>query len=362
MFSRLDRYLLKSFLSAAVFALLTFIVIFIVVNMLEQLDDFMDKGLTVAQVALYYLYFVPDITRLLIPVALLLASLYSIGRLAQQNELTAMKAHGMSIYRLLRPLLIIAAIISIGDVYFDAWIVPRANKMKFALERRELHRNIIAGVQDNLVFRDRPNTMISIAAFDDVRSIAYSVTVVIFDSTVPTRLAERYDAPRVTWDSIRNVWIIDKGMHRVFHAMRDSAFVVTALPIPFINSTPEGLRKRQLRSDEMNFPELGEYLKREKLSGRNVALAEVEYYDKISFPFASFIVVMFGAALAGERRRSGIAVQIGIAMGISFLYIALSRIVQTIGAGTGAPPMLVAWFTNLVFLAAGVVNLFRVQT
>ena len=75
MFSRLDRYLLKSFLSAAVFALLTFIVIFIVVNMLEQLDDFMDKGLTVAQVALYYLYFVPDITRLLIPVALLLASL-----------------------------------------------------------------------------------------------------------------------------------------------------------------------------------------------------------------------------------------------------------------------------------------------
>lgn len=362
MLSRLDRYLLKSFLSAALFALFTFIVLFIVVNMLEQMDDFIDKGMTGAQIALYYLYFIPDITRLLIPVALLLASLFSIGRMAQSNELTAMKAHGMSLYRMMRPLLIAAAIISIGDVYFDAWVVPRANKMKFAFERQMLHRNVIAGLQDNLVFRDRPTVYVSIATFDDPHSMAYTVSVDVFDAAQPTRLVERYDAERMHWDSVNRYWVIEKGMHRVIHNMRDSAYAIANYPMPFIANTPEGLRKRQMRSDEMNFTELGEYLSREKLTGRNVALSEVEYYDKISFPFASFIVVLFGAALASERRRSGIAVQIGIACGVSFLYIALSRIVQTVGANTDIHPAIVAWFTNIVFLGAGVVNTVRVQT
>jgi lipopolysaccharide export system permease protein len=359
---RFDRYLLKSFLSAAFFALLAFVVLFIVINMMEQLDDFIDKGASPVQIATYYLYYVPEITRLLIPVALLLASLFSVGKLATQNELTTMKASGMSVYRLILPILIASFAISLADVYFDAWVVPAANKQKFSFERRVLQRNVIAGVQDNIVFRESPTTMVSIQAFDPAHAVATNVSVDMFDANDPTIMTERYDSPLMRWDSVKSVWVLGSGMHRTFHSLHDSAWQVANLPLPFIRSGPEELRKRQMRPDEMNFGELKEFIDREQRSGRNVALTQVEYYGKIAFPFASVIVVLFGAVLASERRRSGIAVQIGIALGVSFLYIAISKLAQTIGASTDLPPVIIAWFTNIVFLAAGVVNLVRVQT
>ncbi len=360
--TRLDRYLLRTFLSSALFALVTFVLIFIVVNMLEQLDDFIDKGLTGAQVALYYIYFIPDITRLLIPVALLLASLYAIGRLAQLNELTAMKASGVSLYRLLRPLLIAAVVISAADVYFDAWVVPRANRLKFSFERQTLNRQVIAGIQDNLVFRDSPTTFIDIVTYESGRSKAHTVTIARFDTNDATHMVERIDAAMMEFDSTRRVWVLTKGMRRVFRQGGDSARGFEKLDLATLRATPSDLRSRQTRTDEMNFVELGDFLERERRTGRNISTAEVAYYDKLAFPFASFIVVLFGAALASERRRSGLAVQVGIALGVAFTYLALSRIVQTIGAETNMHPAIIAWFTNILFLIAGIINVLRVRT
>ena len=82
---RFDRYLLKSFLSAALFALLAFVVLFMVINMMEQLDDFLDKGASPMQICMYYLYYIPDIMRLLIPVALLLPESVRVGEQGKTN-------------------------------------------------------------------------------------------------------------------------------------------------------------------------------------------------------------------------------------------------------------------------------------
>ena len=126
----LDRYIVRQFFVNAVFALFAVTVIFVVIDALEHLDDFIDKQATMTIVAQYYFYFIPEIVKLIMPVALLLASLFVTARLSTQYELTAMKASGISLYRIMIPYVVVALLVSIASVYFNGWIVPSANKKK----------------------------------------------------------------------------------------------------------------------------------------------------------------------------------------------------------------------------------------
>lgn len=131
----LDRYIIKQFLLTALFGLFAFVAIFVVIDMMENLDDFIDRGANLGLIARYYLYFTPEMIKLMTPVALLLSSLFIAGRMSNQNELTAVKSTGISIYRFMIPLLIVAFVISVGAIYFNGWVVPSANRKKYVLER-----------------------------------------------------------------------------------------------------------------------------------------------------------------------------------------------------------------------------------
>ena len=101
-----DRYVLKQFIVTAIFALVAFTVIFVVIDLMENLDDFLDRNATFGIIATYYLYFIPEILKLMLPVGMLLSALFTTGRLSTFSELTALKSSGMSLYRFMAPLLI----------------------------------------------------------------------------------------------------------------------------------------------------------------------------------------------------------------------------------------------------------------
>ena len=96
----IDRYAVRQFVLTALFALLAFIVIFVVIDMMENLDDFLDRRATLGIIAMYYIYFIPEIVKLMIPVAMLLSALFTTGRFSTYNELTALKSSGVSLYRI----------------------------------------------------------------------------------------------------------------------------------------------------------------------------------------------------------------------------------------------------------------------
>ncbi|MGH2569379.1 MAG: LptF/LptG family permease, partial [Bacteroidota bacterium] len=112
MMSILDRYLVRQFIVSFLFGLFAFTLIFIMIDMMEKIDDFLDANAPTETIVEYYLTFSPEIIKLMTPVAMLLAALFVMGRLTNQNELAAIKSSGISLYRLLLPFLVVAVVVS----------------------------------------------------------------------------------------------------------------------------------------------------------------------------------------------------------------------------------------------------------
>ena len=164
---RLDRYVIKQFVKTVLFAILAFSLIFIIVDMIENLDDFIDQDVGPHIIGLYYLYFLPRIFSLMVPVAMLLSALFVVGKLSNNNELTIIKCAGVSLYRFMLPLLGIGLIVSVLMLGFDGWLVPRINAGRLNLEREHLKKHRAMGTRYNLFFQERDNRILTMWYFDE---------------------------------------------------------------------------------------------------------------------------------------------------------------------------------------------------
>ncbi|MBL8015826.1 MAG: LptF/LptG family permease, partial [Ignavibacteria bacterium] len=165
MFKQIDRYIIIQFVKNFLFALLCFILIFILVNLFENLDKFIDNKLPFTAVLTYYLYFIPEIVRLITPIAALLATLFTAGRMVNFNETIAIKNAGVSLVRFMMPFLAMGVLITAGALYFNNWIVPEANKKLFFIERNSLGKNKTVAGLNRLYFQDTKNQLILIDQF-----------------------------------------------------------------------------------------------------------------------------------------------------------------------------------------------------
>ena len=357
----LDRYIIKQFLLTALFGLAAFLAIFVIVDMMENLDDFIDRGATIGLILRYYFYFMPEMIKLMIPVALLLSSLFTAGRLSNQNELTALKSSGVSIYRFMTPLLIVAFIISIGAIFFNGWAVPYANRKKFALERVYLKKHLESQGKYNLFMQESQTRIIAIGYFDDDNDIAHHVSIQDFSDTDRTVVLERFDGLRMVWNPGLKTWTLENGMRRVFDTKKEFAERFVSWHIGRLHFVPDDFEKKQEKPDEMDYPDLKQFIENQRRSGNEVSRWLVDLYGKISFPFASFIVVFFGVPFSSTKRRSGLALEFGISIAICFIYILFMKTSQVFGYNGSLDPFITAWLANFIFLAAGAVNLIRIR-
>jgi len=357
----IDRYIVKNFLVTSFFALLSVIMIFIVIDAMENLGDFLDRQATAEVLLKYYVFFIPEIIKLITPVALLLGSLFVTARLSTQNELTAMKAGGMSLYRLMVPYVAVALLVSFASVYFNGWIVPKANKKKFTIERVYLNKNTISGSGANIYVQDTPTRILSMGYFDDQQEIASRVSVQDFSDTNRTVLLARIDAQTMEWDSAGHRWLFRNGVSRWFAANKESVKPFEMLPINDLHFDPEDLRKKQEQPDEMEYRSLEKFIENQRRAGQDVSRWLVDFYSKISFPFASVIVVLFGVPFASVKRRGGIGVQLGISILIAFIYLIFLKVSQVFGYNGDIHPLLTAWLANLSFFVAAIYVVLRVR-
>lgn len=365
----LDRYVVRQFVMSFLFAMIAVLLIFLVIDMMEKLDDFIDAQVPEETVVQYYVSFMPEIIKLMTPVGMLLAALFVMGRMTNQNELSAMKSSGVSLYRLLLPFLGVALMVSLLSVYFNAWVVPNANVKKFAIERAHLQRGFEATNRFNIFFLDGRSRLVSIGFFDILRGVASRVSIQEFDENDPTILIRRYDAHEMEWveanrklgDTSFTGWVLSIGTRREFTGAGEVLHRFDREPIGRLTITPEQIEKKQRRPDEMNYSELKEFIESQRLAGQDVSRWLVDFYGKISFPFASIIVVLFGVPFAANKRRSGIAIEFGIAVAVTFIYLGFMKTSQVFGYNGDIDPFLTAWLANLIFLFAAIVNLLRVQ-
>ena len=357
----LDRYIVRQFLVTTLFSLLAVLVIFIVIDAMEHLDDFIDKHATAIIIAQYYFFFIPEIIKLIMPVALLLASLFVTARLSTQNELTALKSSGASLYRIMVPYVVVAFIISIVSVYFNGWIVPSANKKKLTIDRVYLKKDIISASGANLFVQESPTRIISLGYFDDSKSTATRVSIQDFSEADPTVMVARVDAQNMTWDSTARRWILNKGTRRWFDKGKERLEEFDTQSAGPLHFDPEDLFKKQEKPDEMNYYTLEQFIENQQRAGQDVARWQVDFYSKVSFPFASVIVVLFGVPFSSVKRRGGVGVQSGISLLICFIYLIFMKVSEVFGYNGDIHPLLTAWAANILFLLAAIALLLRVR-
>ena len=356
--SLITRYVLRLFLTAITASLIAFVSIFFIVDLIEQLDRFLDRNVAPGYIALYYVYYLPYIFVLTIPVSLLLASLYTFGQLTRLGELTAMKASGLSLYRLLRPLLLVSAVVSACLFWAGEWLVPHTS-MKRA-EIKSEHVDMQGGeglhVRHEVYLRGEGGRQIYMRVFDGRSAKGTGICVTEFSGG---SVSSVLTAESAVWMDGR--WQLYNGVERRFRTGGGlSGFTsFAALEPDDWSETPEDFLRGQKRPEEMSYGELAQLIENVRRGGGDVQGYLVDLNLKIAFPSAGLIIVLLGGALASHLRRGGVAVGFALSIGICFVYWGLLRFAQAFGHAGMLPPMAAAWGANALFGLLALVLLVR---
>ena len=361
--SLIDRYLARTFLYTLGFALLAFVLVFVIVDLIENLDKYIDHDASLRDVFYYYVCFTPFIVVLTLPVAMLLSTLFSLGTLSKYNELTAIKANGVSLYRILLPIFGIAFLVSLLVLFSAEYLIPQANAEKsriksFNIEKKPRAKEVI---RSNLFFEGRDHFFYYFKKYNSETQTAERVVV---QKITEGHITESIEAEKMVWTA--RGWKFEKAKRRLFSDSLGEGSTERyeeheTLLYPALKETPEAFAKKQKKPDEMGFFDLRRFIKIKESLGENTARELVELYLKITFPFVNLIVVFLGAPIAAAPRRGGFMLGFAISLIISFVYFALIRAGQSLGQNQKLPPLLAASFANIVFGLIGLVLLIKAK-
>jgi lipopolysaccharide export system permease protein len=339
---------------------MAFIIIFIVVDLIERLDNFLSYDTAWTNLFLYYVYYIPFIIILTLPINMLLSTLFSIGMMAQYNEIIACKAAGISLYKIVFPILILGFAISVVSGLAAETFVPKTNKLRLDIWRYDIRKEKknLLNKRNRLALQDGNNRQMYIGFYDSAKKSGTQINLVWVNQK---GIVKRLDAKSMQWNKEKSGWILLEVVERVF---TDSTENVTYADSVWYTNTkiyPDDLIELETKPEEMNYAELNRFVDRMSTIGADARKWLVDLYMKISYPFANFIIVLFGAPLASRKRRSGPAIGFAIALSVSFIYFLFLRTGQVLGHKGDLNPWIAAWIGNVVFGIGGIIAMLKVR-
>lgn len=359
----IDKYLLKQFLNFLFFSILSCWIIWLIVDIIEHIDLFIDRGASILLLAKYYLYYTPFIVFFLLPVAMLLSTLFCLGLLAKNNELIAMKATGISLYRILAPLFVLAFLISLLTIGVNELILPKTNYKKteirkVEIEKKKKEKNILF---HNVFVQGEDNRIFFVNSFNSEKNEGKDVLVQKFEKGM---LKEQIEAKRIVW--INTGWLFENGRYRIFIDSLGLSEKESFLPFDRLyrldlKIKPLSFTQRQKEPEEMSYKELSKYIKVKKKAGQKVSKELTDLYLKFSYPLINLIILLFGAPISASPKRSGLAIGFAITLAITFVYWFFLKTFQSFGYAEKLPPLLSAWSANIIFGVLGIILLIKAK-
>lgn len=354
----LDRYVLREFLGYIGLGLAGFIVIFVVVDLFEKIDVFLDHQAPFFLVARFYLYRAPEVVVLALPVALILATFLALGQLNKFGELTAMRSAGLPLFVILRPVLIVALGAAVASLLIGELVAPGASRERDRIwdEQIQRVRRDVARERADVTYLGLGGRMYFIRLYLVAEQRMHEVTVQQFANG---QLVSRVDAAEATWDGQQ--WVFSSGWIRHFEGSRERAEQFVRLPAPELAERPGDFAKESLQPTEMNFLQLQHYIGKLRASGLRVAQYLVDLHFKLSFPVFNLIVVLIGASVATRLRLQSAALGFGFSVIIAFVYWGFMQLGKALGHSGVLSPYVAAWMGDVVFGAASVLLFVQAQ-
>jgi lipopolysaccharide export system permease protein len=357
MIKLLDRYVARQFMTGFIALVLGLPILFIITDLTDHLDRYLARGLSARDVALSYVFIIPQYVVWAMPIAALVATVFTIGGMTRHQEISAAKAGGISFYRLIAPILGLAALLSVFGLGLNE-VVSVANERRAEILGERTVR--MGALRTNFVFQTDGGQTLSIRRLDPN---AREMTGVILEQHRPGNQSTLHQTiERGQWNR-RNGWDLQRGVVRVVDsAGEELAFSYSRARIPALTETPDELLAEPKDADLMRYHEITRFIRAVERSGGDARALRVEQAQKISVPMAVLVIVLFGAPLATSSKRGGTAYGVGVSLGITMVYMLLLRVGTAVGQSGALDPVLAAWLPNGVFLLAGLVLLARVRT
>ena len=364
----LDEYVLRQFLATFAMVLVTFVMLMLLFTFFELLGDIIRNHSSLLLVGEYLLNLTPSMIYTITPLSVLIAVLVVFGLMNRTSELTAMKATGVSLYRIVTPVLVIACVLATSLFIFDQVYLPKANR------RQEALRNVIKGRPaqtvehpgENWIFGlqkpGQPGHIFYYQFFDATQDAFGNISIFEFNPG-SFAISKRIFASGAHWAPNLNQWVFENGWVRTFSDDEISSyqpFVVSTFPE--IHEHPSYFKTEEKLADEMSFRELATYIHTLSQSGFDTMRLRVELNRKLAYPLITLIMALLAIPFALSMGRRGSLAGIAIAIGVAIAYFVVDGTFQAMGDVNMLPAVLAAWSPDLVFALAGGYLLLRTST
>jgi len=359
----LDDMVVRDFLVYLVMILATFIMLLLVFTLFELLSDILRNQISPLIVGEYLLNVAPYFIYNVAPLSILLSVLITFGLMERSNEITAIKATGISIYRIVVPVLVASALLATGLFFFDQLYLPYANKRQDAL------RNLIKGkpAQTYLnpdrkwIFGEHSN-IYYYQFFDSDRDQFGNLTVFQFDPAA-FQLTHRVYADRAHWEAGLNRWVCEQGWERDLQGSAIQSYrTFDVSTFPSVSEPPGYFKKEVKQSSEMNYEELRRYIHDLQQSGFDVVRLRVQLQKKFSYPIIALVMAVLAVPFSLSAGKRGAIAGVATAVGIAVVYWTVSGLFEAMGNISQLPPMLAAWSPDLIFGMIGGYLILKVRT
>jgi LPS export ABC transporter permease LptG/LPS export ABC transporter permease LptF len=362
----LDEYIVREFLNLFFLVLAGFLMLLVVFTFFDLVGDFLRNHIPVATMGAYLMYLTPNLIYNITSLAVLVAVLVSFGLLNRNSELIAMKATGISLYRLVIPVVSISVLLALSLFVFGEYYLPQANRHQEAL------RNIIKGRPPQTVLHPEqkwivgqprsgePSRIFYYQFFDFDRSEFANVSVFEINP-VTFSLTRRIFASRATWDQVHDTWRFQNGWVRdltgdvAYREFTDTRFSE-------IHEEPSYFKKESLQSQEMSFNQLDRYIGDLKQSGFDTTRLRVALWHKLAYPITAIVMAVLAIPFALSMGRRSSLTGIAVAIGVALAYLSVDGLFGAMGNVGYLPASLAAWSPDILFALLGGYMLLRTPT
>jgi LPS export ABC transporter permease LptG/LPS export ABC transporter permease LptF len=359
----LDDYVLRDFMVYLLLVMGGFVLLLLVFTVFDLLGDILRNQVSPLVVGAYLLNVAPFFLYMTVPLGVLMAVLITLGVMQRSNEITAIKATGVSIYRVIVPVLVAAILLAVGLFSFDQFYLPYTNKRQDALRSQikgkppqtylNPDRKWIFGQHSNIYYYQ---------FFDSDRDQFGNLSVFQFDPET-FQLTRRIFAGSAHWDDRLQRWICTQGWEREFHGPAIEDFrTYDVAAFPSISEPPSYFKKEVRQSSEMNYEQLERYIHDLQQSGFDVVRLKVQLQKKLAYPMVAVVMAVLAIPFALSAGRHGAVAGVATAVGIAVAYWTLSGLFEAMGNISQLPPVLAAWSPNLIFGLVGGYLILKVPT
>ncbi len=333
------------------FSVFIFAFISIFIDLSEKIDDFIRHKPTLYNIVFdYYIWFVPYIVTILCPTFVFLSVIFFNSKMAQNTEIIAILNSGISYKRFLRPYFIACTILVVIFLISTTFFAPYCDKKRYAFEDVFVHGKV--DVQsEHINCQIDQGTVMHMESFNYIDSIGFNLSMEHYETG---RLTQRIFATRLIWNKTLNKWSLENYMQRIF--TKDQEYVLKgAIKDTVLNIKPEEFIVKTQYISSMNNPELNEYIRKEKDKGSPlINKYYVELYKRVAMPFSFYVVSLLAVAISSTKSRGGTGMHLGIGIFVTFTFLLIVQISNTLGVTNVLHPAVAVWLPNTLFLIGAI--------